>query len=284
VPCQDPSDEAAPAQTPAQTTPPPKNMFKKRSKKRTTKKTSSIHQETEEEAQASSLQPSILEATRAEQAERTKRRAATVVVVSGDGQPNIKRRRVPSKIQPKVQQNDADTDKHMEEYIAQRMGGDGASATGSSSSSSSSSSTTATASITALEKEALDPYGLLRRKSTHLTAEQGGVSDLAGSGIGGIGIYEVELPDAIKKINAEKTLQAIQQASIDSQSHTTTALAGLNLPSSFSGNFIKSQNLLYRGDAVTGPDGTRIVSSTHQFSSKRATDFKALKHFKNSMR
>lgn len=261
-------------------------MFKKRNKKkRPTKKTSSIQDETEEEARASSLQPSILEATRAEQMERTKRRGAQSVVVSGDGQPNIKRRRGPTKSlltqqqeqqQLLHQQDDTEKDKHMEEYIAQRMG----SSTSSSTSSSSTSSTTNDATI----EQTLDPYGLLRREKTHLTAEQGGVSGIAGSGIAGIGIYEVELPDDVKKRNAEKTLQAVVLAKNSHKNSDT--LAGLNLPCSFSGNFIKSQHLLYRGDAVTAADGSRIPSK-HQSGSggfNRATDFKALKKFKQNVR
>jgi hypothetical protein len=279
-------------------------MFKKRSKKKSkrTKKASSILAEGEElvkmdtstaatttfssnsgndsigeNAPSTTLQSSVLAATRAEQQERgknrNKRRATSVVVVSGDGSINHRKRRKDNTNQPPIiPAAENDTDTYLEEFIAERM-------------QEHKGTTTTTKKNVPSEDQELDPYGLLRRKATHLTAEQGGVSDIAGSGIGGIGIYEVELPEDDKKMKAKLTEEAIKKASEINHSETS-ALAGLNLPMSFSGNFIKSQGLLYRGDAVSGPDGSIIVSKnqTYENSSKRATDFKAFKNFKNNMR
>ena len=275
-------------------------MFRKRKGKSSasTKKISSLHDEDPDETTAT-LQPSILAATRAEQAERTKRRAAAVIVGSADGNVSVKRRRVTETMLTQQQkqeqeqqsggggggQNDGEEDEHMKEFIAQRMGksSDGSSHEGGlSSSSSSSSSSTSTETDTGKKssEQELDPYGLLRRQNTHLTAEQGGASEQSGAGIAGIGIYEVDLPDVVKKRNAIETEKAIEAFKVENSYQS--ALAGLKLPNSFSGNFVASGHLLHRGDAVTMADGTKLKPKNA--GAVRATDFKMMKHFKIKMR
>ena len=274
-------------------------MFRKRKGKSSasTKKISSLHDEDPDETTAT-LQPSILAATRAEQAERTKRRAAAVIVGSADGNVSVKRRRVTETMLTQQQkqeqeqqsggggggQNDGEEDEHMKEFIAQRMGksSDGSSHEGGLSSSSSSSSSTSTETDTGKKssEQELDPYGLLRRQNTHLTAEQGGASEQSGAGIAGIGIYEVDLPDVVKKRNAIETEKAIEAFKVENSYQS--ALAGLKLPNSFSGNFVASGHLLHRGDAVTMADGTKLKPKNA--GAVRATDFKMMKHFKIKMR
>jgi hypothetical protein len=265
-------------------------MFKKRKKtrgKKTTRKASSIATEPSSSSSSSSsvsssdFQQSILAATRAEQAERTKRRTASVVVVSGDGQASVKRRRVGTNILLTKQHEAANSnklgdDQHLKDFISQRMGKT-ESTTNEEASTTTTTTTTSEGQVTTAPEKEMDPYDLLRRQSSkHLTAEQGGVSEIAGSGVAGIGIYEVDLPDHVKKKSAAATDLAIAKAK--SQKSQRSALSGLKLPSSFSGNFVASGHLLRRGDVVTMPDGSHLQPKNPQLT--RATDFKAMKQFK----
>lgn len=256
-------------------------MFKKRKSRTKTKKTSSILDEPitttttadsiTDSTSSSTLQCSILAATRAEQAERTKRRSSSTVIVSGDGQAQVKRRRVTTstlltKQHEAAVKKDPKEDKHLTEYIAQRMGKE----MESSSSSSSSSSTN--------EPKEEDPYDLLKRGAKHLTAEQGGQSEIAGSGMAGIGIYEVDLPADTVEQNKAATKQAEAISKLNKGHYSR--LAGLKLPSSFSGNFVASGHLINRGVCVTMPDGSHLKSK--KANKTRATDFKMMKDFRNS--
>ena len=266
-------------------------MFKKRKKtrgKKTTRKASSIATEPSSSSSSSSsvsssdFQQSILAATRAEQAERTKRRTASVVVVSGDGQASVKRRRVGTNILLTKQHEAANSnklgdDQHLKDFISQRMGKTESTTNEEASTTTTTTTTTSEGQVTTAPEKEMDPYDLLRRQSSkHLTAEQGGVSEIAGSGVAGIGIYEVDLPDHVKKKSAAATDLAIAKAK--SQKSQRSALSGLKLPSSFSGNFVASGHLLRRGDVVTMPDGSHLQPKNPQLT--RATDFKAMKQFK----
>lgn len=195
----------------------------------------------------------VLAATRAEQIERKKRRSAITAGTSGFE--DSKRRRRAKKVLGNSQadrillDDDTQEDSDMKAYIAERM-----------------KSTLGKASINQSQKsesdlayrgepEIEDAYEILRRQKKTLAAEAGGASDIAGSGIAGIGIFEVSLPESERKRNIEATAAAVASALSASHSNSATGSIGDSLPSSLSGNYVKQGKLMYRQSAVHMADG-----------------------------
>ena len=225
----------------------------------------------------------LLAATRAEQGERKKRRTAIRAGASalvGDAKPRRSNKKVLGSVSATADLDDNE-DKDMQAFIAERIGSavgnlpkkleingaDGSTAISASSSASG-------------DLDVVEAYEILRRQTKTLAAEAGGASDIAGSGIAGIGIFEVSLPDSERQRNAQATAAAVASAMAGAQSQSSGAFA--SLPASYSGNFVKTGKLMYRQPAVRMADGK--ISSRGMSSTDKPRDRESLRNFRNNDR
>ena len=249
-------------------------MFKKkRNKKRHRPTLMSVAASTKAEDDGSTnnaVSSSLLSAMRVEQGQRKKRRAVILAGVSAYDE--LSRTSSRKKCGAAHQlDGDEEKDEDLQAYIAERIDD-------LTSGASTAATTTTTANNNDDEGEA---YEILRRKTKSLSAAAGGASDIAGSGIAGIGIFEVSLPES-ERIRNEKATKAALAAAL-SQSKTSRAYES-ELPTSFSGNFVRSGKLMHRQSAIRQADG-HIAITGHAISSKdRPRDRESLRNFQNNER
>lgn len=217
----------------------------------------------------------LLEATRAEQEERKKRRVA---IYAGNSSmlSEVKRRRSNKLVLSKVGANlplgnDESVDKDMDDFIAAHMMPACSNPSGSHGKDSNEDGSS---------DVSTEAYAILRRQKKTLATEAGGASDIAGSGIAGIGIFEVNLSDDERRRNAKATAEALASAMSESQLQSSTPA---NLPSSFSGNFVSRGKMMTRQPAVRLADGN--VSNLGFSRTDRPRDRESLRNFvKNDRR
>eukprot|EP00946_MAST-07B_sp_MAST-7B-sp1_P003278 g3278.t1 len=236
----------------------------------------------QEDTEGNPSRHDLLAATRAEQEERKRRRVAIHAGTSstvGDTKRKRSSKLMLSNAGAVLSANgDESDDKDMRDFIAARMASSDVNPLKSPGKSSDADGNGRSAACNS--DMSSDAYAILRRQKKTLAAEAGGASDIAGSGIAGIGIFEVNLSDDERLRNVKATAEALASAMSDPQPQSR---ALVNLPASFSGNFVSRGKMMLRQPAVRMADGN--INSRGFSSSDRPRDRESLRNFiKNDRR